>query len=427
MARGEWLFRWTWRGTAVVALAVLGVATVAWQAAGPGVAAAGVETAEVVSGEFVDLLTLRGEVKAVRSVLITAPSGAGELQIVSLAQNGSEVKKGDVVVRFDTTTVERQLAEKRSLLKQAEAEIERAQAQARLVEEAARTDQMKAGYDVEKAKLDIGTREVVSRIDGEKYVLKLSDAEQKLREVDAKLEATRAASRAEMAGLVQKRDKAKADVTLEERRLAALTLYAPVDGLMTIGQNWRAGGGPFGAREWRPGDRTWPGSVIGELPELGTPYVLAKIDEIDRGRLRSGLSAVVTVEALPGDELQARISGFSTLAKPDYSSWPPPRMFDATLSFDTPDARLRPGMTGSIKVPVEKLPNSILVPTRALFAATSRDGAVRQGTTAAEVYVLGRGGFEKRTVLVSRRGPEKSAIAEGLTAGEKVALERPKA
>lgn len=414
MARGEWLFRFSWRASLAGAAVAAVLAFAIWRGTGSGlVAADDIETAEVVSGEFVEWVTLRGEVKAVRSVPIAAPSGAGELQIVALPKNGSEVKAGDTIVQFDTTTVERQLAEKRSLLRQAEAEIERAAAQTRLQEEGILTEQMKAQYEVERAKLDVGTRDVISRIEGEKAVLALADAEQKVREVEARLAATRAAARAELTGLEQKRDKARADVQLEERKLAALTLKAPVDGLITLGQNWRAGGGPFGAREWRAGDRAWPGSVIGELPELATPYVLAKIDEIDRGRLRTGLAATVTVEALPGVELPAKLAAFSTLAKPDYSSWPPPRMFDATVDLDAPDARLRPGMTGSIRVGVERIARTLLVPTRAIM----------QPGGAPYVYVRARGGFERRPVVVARRGPERTAVAEGLAAGEHVALE----
>lgn len=415
MARGEWLFKWSWR-QAGIAIAIAATLVVLWRTMGSGLAAAGsVETAEVVTGEFVDWLTLRGEVKAVRSVLITAPSGAGELQIVSLAKNGAEVKKGDIVAQFDTTTVEKQLAEKRSLLRQAEAEIEKARAQARLQEESTRTERMKGEYDVERAKLDVGTREVISKIEAEQAVLKLSDAEQKVREVEARLGATQAASRAEIAGLEQKRDKARMDVLIEEKKLAALTLRAPVDGVMTVGQNWRAGGGPFGAREWRPGDRAWPGAPIGELPEVGSPYVLAKVDETDRGRLQPGTDVIVTVEALPGEELPAKLTGFSTLAKPDYSSWPPPRMFDVTIELVKPDPRLRPGMTGSIRVPVERLTHAVLIPTRALM----------QPGGSPFVYVLGRRGFEKRPVTVSRRNTEHVVVTDGVKPGERVALEAP--
>jgi HlyD family secretion protein len=414
----ERLLRWPPRS--LIGRGVIGLATAAVlvfllvRGTGSGLAATpDLETAPVVRTEFVELLTLRGEVKAVRSVLVTAPSAAGELQVVKLARNGSEVKKGEVVVEFDKTTVERQLAEKRSALRQAEAEISRARAQARLQEEGALTDQTKARYEVERAKLDVGTRDVISKLDAEKYVIKLGESEQKLREVDAKLVANRAGGRAEIQGLVQKRDKALMDVQIEERKLKALTLYAPIDGIMTLNQNWRVGG-PFG-REWRTGDRSWPGAVLGELPELASPYIAAKIDETDRGRLRAGMDAIVVVEALPGVELPARIREFSTLAKPDFTSWPPPRLFDAVVELDKQDARLRPGMTSSIRVAVERMPKAIVIPSRALM----------QPGGSPFVYVVGKRGLERRPVVVSRRNQEQVAIKAGLQEGERVALEDP--
>ena len=217
-------------------------------------------------------------------------------------------------------------------------------------------------------------------------MITLSDAEQKVQEVDAKLAANRASARAPTsAALEQKRDKALADVQLEERRLAALTLHAPVDGPMMIGQNWRAGGGgPFGAREWRTGDRAWPGANIGELPELGIAV---------RARRRSTRSIAAGCGPAwtpPSSSRRCRASScrrgspsFSTLAKPDFTTWPPPRMFDVNIDLDKPETRLRPGMTASIRVPVEKLPGVLLVPTRALM----------QPGGAPFVFVLGRDGL----------------------------------
>src|SRR5204862_2619527 len=59
--------------------------------------AAKLSTAEVKRKEFVDYLEVKGEVKALHSAIITAPYGAGDLQIVKLATNGKKVKKGDVL------------------------------------------------------------------------------------------------------------------------------------------------------------------------------------------------------------------------------------------------------------------------------------------------------------------------------------------
>ena len=83
-----------WALGAIVALVGGG----GWFALGPTASAdAGVETAEVVRGDFIDVLPIRGEVRARRTVPITAPRGAGELQIVFLAPSGAAVKAGDVV------------------------------------------------------------------------------------------------------------------------------------------------------------------------------------------------------------------------------------------------------------------------------------------------------------------------------------------
>src|ERR1041384_1336437 len=99
---------------------------IAWRWSG---AARDIPTAEVKRGEFIDRIQLRGEITARKSISILAPFNAGDLQILKLIRNGTHVKKGEIVVQFDSLTLERTLNQKRSELKQAEAEIERTVAQ----------------------------------------------------------------------------------------------------------------------------------------------------------------------------------------------------------------------------------------------------------------------------------------------------------
>ena len=123
-------------------------------------------TLVVTRGEFIDSLQFRGEVKALKSLTIVAPAEAGDFQIVKLAGDGTPVKQGDVVVEFDKTRTEQDLAQFKSALKSAQAEIDQVRAKAHLTEEEGLTAVMKARYDVEKAKLDASKQEVVSRIEG---------------------------------------------------------------------------------------------------------------------------------------------------------------------------------------------------------------------------------------------------------------------
>jgi len=138
--------------------------------------------------------------------------------------------------------------------------------------------------------------------------------------------------------------------------------------------------------------------------------VLARVDETDRGRLAAKMSSIVTSDSLPGVEIPAHLTAFSTLARPDYTSWPPPRNFDVMIDLDTPDPRLKPGMTTAVRVAIDTLPNAILIPTRALIQTDGQP----------IVYVVSRGNVERRPVTVARRGQKEIAIAKGLQRGERV-------
>jgi len=77
-----------------------------------------VPTIEVKRGEFLDSAQFRGEVKALKSVTISAPAEAGDLQIVKISPEGTVVKPGDVVVEFDKTKTEPKISQFISAIQQ---------------------------------------------------------------------------------------------------------------------------------------------------------------------------------------------------------------------------------------------------------------------------------------------------------------------
>ncbi|MFH1575268.1 MAG: hypothetical protein ABIG68_14910, partial [Acidobacteriota bacterium] len=164
-------------------------------------------TAEVIVGEFVDHLELRGQVKALKSVTVTGPFSAGDLQIVQISRNGRLVQKGDVIVQFDVSAIARTLQQKRSDLEEADANIDRTRAQARIQEEKTLTELMQARYDVERARLDAATEEIISSIEVEQNRLALDSAQRRLRAVEVKLESDRLIAAADTESKRQKREK----------------------------------------------------------------------------------------------------------------------------------------------------------------------------------------------------------------------------
>jgi HlyD family secretion protein len=376
-----------------------------------------VPTADVKRGEFVDYVQIRGEIKALRSVQLTAPSIAGDLQIVKLVPTGTMVKAGDVVVQFDTSTLANTLAQKQSELKSAEADIEHSRAENRLTQEQQATDVLQGRYDVDRAKLDTSQQEILSEIDGAKTRLKLTDAEQKFKELQQKDKSTKASGDAEIESKKLKRDKALFDVRVTERQIASLTLRAPADGMATImpnfrARNWMSGGS---TPDFKEGDRAWGGAVVAELPDLSVVRASARVDEGDRGRLNPAQTATVRIDAIADKEFRATVAEISPLAKIDYSSWPFTKNFDIAIQILDADQRIRPGMSAGGRIAVEKIADGILVPPEAVF---EKNGA-------SVAYVLRGSQFEERTVQVVRRSKAELLIGSGLQAGEKVALKDP--
>jgi RND family efflux transporter MFP subunit len=372
-------------------------------------------TAEIKQKEFVEYQLVRGELKARNSTVISAPFGAGTLQILTLASTGTMVKKGDVVVQFDTTTVQNQFDQRQTGVRSADAQIKQSDARSRLDEEQKKTDVLVAAYNVERAKLDVRKQEILSEIEAQKTALALADNEQKLKEAQVKVTSSHDSGKANTESVRLKKSKAVFDFKQAEQQLGSLTLKAPVDGMITVSPN-RSGGGSYG--NWpafKQGDRAWPGAQIAEIPDLSSLRVVVSVDEIDRGKLALNQAALIHLDAVPDRDFNAYIAEISTLGKPDYTTWPPPRNFDVILELKDKDPRLRPGMSANARIVLNRIADAIVVPAEGVFE--------RNGRTA--VYVVRGSRFEERTVTVAGRGSGECRIKSGLRAGERIALRDP--
>jgi HlyD family secretion protein len=373
-----------------------------------------VPTIEVKRGEFLDSTQFRGEVKALKSVSISAPAEAGDLQIVKVPAEGAPVKAGDVIVEFDKTKTEQDLAQFRSALKSAEAEIAQARAQARISEEEDKTAVLKARYDVEGAKLEASKQEIVSKIEGQEAKLKLADAEQKLQEAETKQKSDQALHQATIESKIQASKKSQFDVQRAERALSQMTLRAPSAGIISLLQHWSGSN----MTTYHPGDRAWPGAPIAELPDATTLRISARIDETERGRLAAKQPVTVQLNAIPDRQFTGHIEQISSIATMDFSSgWPITRNFNLEISLDQTDPRIKPGISGQVTVLVDRVANAITIPAQAIFQRSGQNVA----------YVWRGTQFEERTIDVARRSGDRILVAKGVSAGDLVALRDPTA
>ena len=403
------------RRVAVILLTIVLIGSAgAWHLFGRAVVP-DVPMADITRGDYADVIEIRGDVRPVRSTMVAAPANSGELVIIKIARNGTIVKKGDVVAEFDAVTMRRTIADKQSELRTKLAELEQAKAQSRITLQERANAVRRAAFDVQKAKLNVGDVELVAPIEAERSRLAVVDAEQRMKEA----EAAEASAKASVTSDFQSRDrsieKVRMDLQRAENAVKALQAVAPSDGVVNILPNYRSAS-PMGvAAEYRPGDKTFAGATILELPDLTSVFLIARIDEADRGPLRIGLDATIRADAIPDRDYRAKIEDVSLLARVDYMNWPPQKLFDLKLSFADPDDRLRPGMSAVARVPVGKLENVLLVPASAVFT----EGG------ASVVYRLGRRGFSAVAVNVIRRGREQAVIEGAVGPGDRIATTNP--
>ncbi len=164
------------------------------------------------------------------------------------------------------------------------------------------------------------------------------------------------------------------------------------------------------------------------------------IDEADVGSVKVGLPASFTVDAFPGRTFPAQItrvdlgsnltaSTASTSASTSTTTANQVVSYAAVLSVANPDLTLRPGMTATATIGVEKLENALMIPNGALrftpedSGAKAGGGGIQFGPRRQDQQkAIGRG--SKQTVyVVGKDGkPEKVEVVTGPSDGSRTAV-----
>src|SRR5688572_6426009 len=169
---GSWLF------ALVTLAAVCGVLYLSFRQTRKVSAKNDTPVASAKRGEFLVIVSCRGELVAGSSVLITAPANVPDLRIIWMAAQSEPVKPGSPILKFDDSSAKRQLQEKEAALRQAQASVDQQVAEARMNGEKDKLDLATLVQGVEKAKLDVQKAEIVSALQAAEYKLDLNLAEE---------------------------------------------------------------------------------------------------------------------------------------------------------------------------------------------------------------------------------------------------------
>jgi HlyD family secretion protein len=321
-------------------------------------------TAPIELGPIKVSVTATGTLKAVLTVQV-GTQVSGTVSAI-YADFNSQVKKGEVIARIDTTLL-------RASLTDALSNQERNAAQEKQATETLKRTQ--ALFD----------RDLVSQ----------SELDQSL-----------ANARVATANL----NSAKAQVERARINLRYATIISPIDG--TILSRAVDVGQTVAASFNTPTLFT----IAGDLKQM---QVQASVDEADIGKIAMGQTATFTVDAYPesvfvGKVMQIRLQPVTVQNVVSY---------DVVISVMNPDLKLMPGMTASLNIIVGQKEIALLAPAMALsFKPPVTEKASHTAPTA-KAGTFNRTDIDDKVFILENGEPKSIKVQAGLTDGSKTEIE----
>ncbi len=159
------------------------------------------------------------------------------------------------------------------------------------------------------------------------------------------------------------------------------------------------------------------GTEVLTIANLSEMVINAHINQADVTRLKIHQQVEVQVEAVSG----LKVAGTVERIAPQATIKNNIKGFAARILLKDVDARVRPGMTANVQIPVASADNVLAVPLAAVFTETNPE----TGQTERYVYVKKEAGFERRPVQIGVSDYFYAEVQQGLSPGETVATELP--
>ena len=434
-------------------LGVLGTASAVWLA-GPFAGTAPIDSSlvqRVTRGTFEHDITERGELESSNNVLIrcevqSRTAGTNGVKIIEIVPEGTLVKKGDFLVRFDdaalqserTTqlinvgTAEATAAQSKNDLESAliarkeyefgEFETEREkfsgeilvanQAVSHAEESVVHSRKLlRRGYIPKLALQSDEFRLAKSRSDLRAAKVKLNalveyTKPKKISELDAKVKTSEAKLKADEAKLALEKQK----LQVLDEQIAKCKVIAPVDGQVIYDHERDDWGGA--ENQIKQGTVVHEQRVVIRLPDPKQMQVVAKVAESRIDRIKPGMTAKIEIEGLPGVQLTGKVTRVNEY--PAAENWfnAGVKEYATTIEVVEPSAGLRPGMTARVAIRVETIEDALQVPIQAVMERGGKH------------YCLRRSGqqLEPRQVLVGATNEKFLVIRQGLEVDNEVVL-----
>lgn len=370
-----------------------------------------IATFTVAKASFVRRVTAEGNLRAVKTTPLLAPQSSGRfgpMKIAWLAPDGTLVKTGQVVVRFDPSEPEKQLRDGQADLDSASARLSQETIKSNAAVAGRDTDAVLARDELDQTrKFQSKDQTIFSRnqiiesgIDEELAGAKQAHAE-RAKQIERRL------SRSNTAVIGVERRKAELAIAHAQAALKSMEIVAPTDGIFVLQRNWR-GVMP------KPGDSLWPGQTVAEIPILDAMEASVYVLEVEGSGLAERQPAQVVIEARPERVYGGKIRLVDKLAQPRQPG-SPVQYFGVVVELDRTERDvMKPGQRVRATLVLDQT-NALVVPRQAVV---DKDGKT-------VVYRKAAAGFAPVAVELGAATSGRVVITKGLAEGDVIALRDP--
>ncbi len=352
-----------------------------------------------------------GEIEAINSTNITAPNISwrfGNLKITSLVKDGKEVEKGDTLVVFDPSEVNKGVTEAESRLEMNLAELEKMEAQHQ-----SDLEELRADYEVTRISQEISK----IRFESAGYEADIKRKEIQLNLEKANIALARAKEQIDNRVKIQKEEIKQKKLSINQDRarlqeanetLKKLYLISPSSGIAIINRNWSTN------NKFQIGDQTWSGFPLIQLPDLSSLRATVKINEVDIAKIQKGLKVEIKPDAFSDSVYSGVVNSVANLAINKEGS-SKIKVFPVEINMNETSGKLLPGLTVSCRIIIGKVENALLIPI----------DAIRTEGDQSYVYKKTAKGFQKVIVETSSANSDFIIVTKGLEENNTVALSDP--
>lgn len=194
-------------------------------------------------------------------------------------------------------------------------------------------------------------------------------------------------------------DQAAEQVERARTALDEMTVYAPLEGIIA-------------SINTEVGALIAPGLPVAQIVDLSPLHLVVQIDEVDIGLVAEGMPARVELDALPEAAFEATLDQLSLVG----SNLTGIVTYDARVTLNGADARLRVGLTAEANIVVQSVEDVLIVPNYYVRLDRRRDQAFVN-------VVQPDGTLREIEVTLGLRGQETSEIVGGLQEGDVIAVD----